>query len=114
MTRSGSSLTGLKLILEHPRENKSLVLYEAHAVAIELIQRVREMSLNLRPSALDDFGLFPALDGLIKRFASQTKIIIHHNINPLEERRFRQIHRNNGFPCGSRGTYKHCPPRGRE
>ncbi len=84
----GQLLTGLKLILEHPRENKSLVLYEAHAVAIELIQRVREMSLNLRPSALDDFGLFPALDGLIKRFASQTKIIIHHNINPLEERRF--------------------------
>jgi len=84
----GQLLTGLKLILEHPRENKSLAIYEAHSVAIELIQRVREMSLNLRPSALDDFGLFPALDGLIKRFASQTKIIIHHNINPLEDRRF--------------------------
>lgn len=84
----GQLLTGLKLILEHPRENKSLVIHEAHAVVIELIQRVREMSLNLRPSTLDDFGLFPALDGLIKRFVNQTKIIIHHNINPLEDRRF--------------------------
>jgi len=54
----------------------------------ELMQRTREMSLNLRPAALDDFGLSAALNDLFKRFTSQTKVVIHHNINPLDERRF--------------------------
>jgi len=84
----GQLLTGLKLILEHPRENKSLVIADAHAVAIELIKHVREMSLNLRPSTLDDFGLFSALDSLFKRFTNQTSITVQHNVNPLDERRF--------------------------
>ncbi len=82
----GQLVTGLKLILE--REDTSTLLPEARAVANELMQRVREMSLNLRPAALDDFGLPAALGDLFKRFASQTKITIHHNINPLDERRF--------------------------
>ena len=46
------------------------------------------MSLNLRPAVLDDFGLPAALSDLFKRFTSQTKLTIRHNINPLDERRF--------------------------
>lgn len=84
----GQLLTGLKLILERPREDASNVLSEARAVTNKLMQYVREMSLNLRPSDLDDFGLSAALHGLFKRFTSQTKIEIHHNVNPLDERRF--------------------------
>jgi signal transduction histidine kinase len=49
---------------------------------------VREISLDLRPTALDDFCLPAALDVLFKRFVSRTRIIIHHNANPLDERRF--------------------------
>jgi signal transduction histidine kinase len=37
---------------------------------------------------LDDFGLPAALNDLFKRFTRQTKIAIHHNINPLDERRY--------------------------
>jgi signal transduction histidine kinase len=84
----GQLITGLKLILERKQDDMSTLLTEARAVTNELMQRVREMSLDLRPAALDDFGLPAALNDLFKRFASQTKISLHHNINPLDERRF--------------------------
>jgi signal transduction histidine kinase len=77
----GQLITGLKLILERQ-------IAEARVVTSELMQRVREISLNLRPAVLDDFGLPAALNDLFKRFSHQTKIAIHHNINPLDERRF--------------------------
>lgn len=84
----GQLLTGLKLILEHGREDPAQAFSEARAVTNDLVQRVREMSLNLRPAALDDLGLFAALDGLFKRFTSQTRIAIQSNVNPLDDRRF--------------------------
>lgn len=84
----GQLITGLKLILERNGDDKHTQLAEARAVTNELMQRVREISLNLRPAVLDDFGLPAALNDLFKRFTRQTKITIHHNINPLDERRF--------------------------
>lgn len=84
----GQLITGLKLILERQQEDAPAMVSEARAVTNELTQRVREMSLNLRPTALDDLGLCAALDGLFKRFTKQTGIIIRHNVNPLEDRRF--------------------------
>jgi signal transduction histidine kinase len=84
----GQLITGLKLILERTGEDIPTMLAEARAVTNELMQRIREISLNLRPAVLDDFGLPAALNDLFKRFSRQTKIEIHHNINPLDERRF--------------------------
>ena len=84
----GQIVTGLKLILEKQNEDSPSQLDQARALVNELLQRVREMSLNLRPTVLDDFGLPAALNDLFKRFSRQTKIAIHHNINPLDERRF--------------------------
>jgi signal transduction histidine kinase len=105
----GQLITGLKLILERKGEDTTdgttasrdgttasrdgttasrSQLAEARAVTNELLQRVREISLDLRPAALDDFGLSAALDDLFKRFSSRTKISIHHNVSPLDERRF--------------------------
>lgn len=84
----GQLITGLKLILEHTNEDSSTLLAEARAVTNELMERVREISLDLRPSALDDLGLFAALDDLFRRFTSRTRITIHHNIAPLDEQRF--------------------------
>ena len=84
----GQLLTGLKLILERGRKDPTATLSEAQAVVNELIQHVREMSLNLCPAALDDLGLSAALDGLFKRFTNQTQIAIRNNVNPLDERRF--------------------------
>jgi signal transduction histidine kinase len=84
----GQMLTGLKLILSRKQEEQFRVVDDARAVADELLQRVREMSLNLRPATLDDLGLYAALDGLFKRFTHQTQIAVKHNINPLNDRRF--------------------------
>jgi len=87
----GQLVTGLKLILERPQQDTAQQLGEAMNVSNELLQRLREMSLNLRPTALDDLGLFAALDGLFKRFSKQTNIVVRHNINPLHDRRFDRI-----------------------
>ncbi|MBK7319875.1 MAG: response regulator [Anaerolineales bacterium] len=84
----GQLVTGLKLILERKPEDMSTVITEARAVTAELFQHLREMSLNLRPTTLDDFGLSAALDGLLKRFTKQTMITVNHNINPLDDQRF--------------------------
>jgi len=84
----GQLITGLKFILERNEDEKRAQLVEARDVTNELMQRVRAMSLDLRPAVLDDFGLPAALDDLFKRFSRQTKIAIHHNIDPLDERRF--------------------------
>lgn len=87
----GQLLTGLKLILERPQEDAPAIIADARMVTNDLFQRLREISINLRPTDLDDLGLSAALNGLIKRFTKQTGIAIRHNINPLDERRFDSI-----------------------
>jgi len=61
----GQALTGIKLVLERSvREQSGSVqasLIQALAVANELIGRVRDFSLELRPAMLDDLGLLAAL-----------------------------------------------------
>lgn len=88
----GQSLTGLKLLLDHQEGAALPVLQAICAQALEittdLLYRVRELSLDLRPTVLDDFGLLAALDWLFKRFSQQTSLRISHNIAPLDERRF--------------------------
>jgi signal transduction histidine kinase len=44
-----------------PADNRETILEEAQSTLNELIIKVREMSLNLRPSMLDDLGLLPTL-----------------------------------------------------
>jgi|JFJP01.1.fsa_nt_gi signal transduction histidine kinase len=81
----GQLLTGLKFILQRGRHDSANIIEEALKVTNELMRHTREMSLNLRPATLDDLGLFAALDDLFKRFAYQTKIIVHSNLNPLAD-----------------------------
>jgi signal transduction histidine kinase len=88
----GQLLTGLKLLLENQHDASLPVLQAICAQALEittdLLYRVRELSLHLRPTVLDDFGLLTALDWLFKRFGQQTSLRVRHNIDPLDERRF--------------------------
>ena len=39
---------------------------------VETLQDVRRLAVELRPAALDDFGLQPALERLVSGFAEQT------------------------------------------
>lgn len=88
----GQMLTGLKLSLDMlprlPRDASEQKLSEAQALVNELIQRVREMSLNMRPAVLDDLGLVPALLWHFGRYTSQTQVRVHFKHSGVEGWRF--------------------------
>lgn len=84
----GETLTGLKLLMERQDLKVGEQLEHARSIANELLRRVRELALDLRPSVLDDFGLSAALDDLFKRLARTSGLTIRHNIDPFSERRF--------------------------
>lgn len=58
------------------------------AIVTDLIARVRDLSLRLRPGLLDDLGLVPTLLWHFERFTSQTGVRVEFRHAPLEERRF--------------------------
>ncbi|MBE0479802.1 MAG: PAS domain S-box protein [Dehalococcoidia bacterium] len=74
----GQSLTALKLSLERSLygsgEDIQSASINALAVVNELMKRVRDLSLDLRPSMLDDLGLLPALLWLFERYTDQTQV----------------------------------------
>ena len=74
----GQSLTGLQMMFGRIQAESGAVnnkvLNEVHQVLDELVERVRELSLNLRPSMLDDLGLVPSILWLIDRYSTQTGI----------------------------------------
>jgi signal transduction histidine kinase len=68
----GQSLTALKLRLQVADPSEQVV--QARGLVEELLQRVSNLSLDLRPAMLDDLGLLPALVWLIERYAAQTNV----------------------------------------
>jgi signal transduction histidine kinase len=89
----GQALTGLKLLLDiatsAPGESAKSNLREALKSVNELLQQVRDLSLDLRPSMLDDLGLLPALLWHCGRYTTQTNVRVDLRHASLEERRFR-------------------------
>jgi PAS domain S-box-containing protein len=87
----GQSLTGLKLLLaaagrsvgEHPSAE---LLQEATGVASDLLAKVHDRSLDLRPAILDDLGLLPALLALFRTFTRRTKIEVRFEHRALGDR----------------------------
>ena len=45
-------------------------------MVVGTLQDVRRLAVELRPKALDDFGLVPALERLTQTFAEQTGIAV--------------------------------------
>ena len=87
----GQHLTAIKLQLEIdllPDSNHTQRIQRAQKLANELIDKVRQMSLNLRPSILDDFGLVPALEWYFDRYQKQTGIAVIFYYQQLRDRRF--------------------------
>lgn len=87
----GQLLTGLKLLLDmagHPpfTEDKRELLEEALGLTTDLIKRVRELSLDLRPSMLDNLGLLPTLQWYFGRYTTQTRIQVSFEQTGLERR----------------------------
>ncbi|MFL7794184.1 MAG: PAS domain S-box protein, partial [Anaerolineae bacterium] len=88
----GQSLTGLKLVLDMAsrslEEDSSDNLNEALALADELMAQVRNLSLDLRPTMLDDLGLLPALLWHCGRYTDQTGVHVDMRHTNLEGQRF--------------------------
>lgn len=88
----GQILTGLKLILEMslrlPPEESQANVQEAQTLVGELMSKVRQISLDLRPGMLDDLGLLPALLWYLERYTTQTKVQVNFTHRQLEGRRF--------------------------
>jgi len=85
----GQLLTGLRLTLDVPEPQSPALgerLGQAQALVQELLERIRALSLDLRPSILDDLGVLPALLGHIERYMSQTKIRVHLEHSGLDRR----------------------------
>jgi signal transduction histidine kinase len=88
----GQALTGVRLTLEMRTKLRGEALddslKQAHTLVVELMERVSQLSLELRPALLDDLGLLPSLLWYLDRYSSQTnvKAILKHS--GLENRRF--------------------------
>lgn len=86
----GQLLTALKLTLEmaRPAEVRSQELEQALELVRELLGRVRDLSLELRPSMLDDLGLLPSLLWQIDRFGSRAGLQVELTHEAVDGRRF--------------------------
>ena len=83
----GQLLTGLKLQLDTSTENGAAQT-KARDLADGLIQKVRNLSLDLRPTMLDDLGLLPALLWHFDRFTSLTGVKVNFSQSGLADNRF--------------------------
>jgi signal transduction histidine kinase len=76
---TGQALTSVLLGLRAVEESEDLAeIAEATArlreLLVDTLHDVRRLAVELRPKALDDFGLVPALERLTETFAEQTAI----------------------------------------
>ena len=74
-----SILLGLRSIEDATRDDpqvreSALALRE---LVVSTLHDVRRLAVELRPKALDDFGLVPALERLAETFAEQTEVDVH-------------------------------------
>lgn len=86
----GQTLTGLKLVLEtsfHPGPGPEReAMKEAVSLIDELMERIRTLSVDLRPHMLDDLGLLTALEWHFQRYGKQTGIQVRFKHTPLAGR----------------------------
>lgn len=75
----GQLLTGVKLTLERSRRAptepvKNQLISEAQSLIAELMGRVRNLSMELRPTMLDELGLLPTLDWFVTQYTKLTEV----------------------------------------
>lgn len=71
---------------EEPRKNKELIDNAAYVIE-EAVRSLREISNNLSPHVLNDFGLHKAMESYIRKYLAISKITINFASN-LGEKRF--------------------------
>ena len=86
----GQQLTGLRLLLKLSDESSvdavKTRFEQARVIVDDLLERVRGLSFDLRPAALDQLGLLPALLALFERYVDQTGVLVDFKHEGVEER----------------------------
>jgi len=85
----GQMLTALDLMLSMPFKNGAAMppeLQEARTLVNDLTRLIREMSLDLRPSMLDDLGLVPTLVWHFSQYMQQTAITVDFEYGEVQRR----------------------------
>lgn len=82
----GQLLTGLRLLLSPNAETAQSRVEQAQAVADELLEKVRGLSFDLRPAALDELGLVPALLALFERYRDETGVLVNFKHQGVDRR----------------------------
>lgn len=83
----GQGLTGLILQLESMgRRDDPAGRERAVSIVRQLISQVRDLSLQLRPAVLDDFGLHAALMWHVERYGRSTGLRVHYDQAGLDRR----------------------------
>jgi signal transduction histidine kinase len=83
-----SILLGLRSIEDATRDNPQVreSVLALRELVVSTLHDVRRLAVELRPKALDDFGLVPALERLAETFAEQTEVDVHVQATLGEER----------------------------
>ncbi len=88
----GQMLTGLQFTLElgkrtSPNDIKH-IFEESQEIISDLIKQVRDLSLRLLPSMLEDIGLLPTLLWHFEQYTNQTNIVVNFTHIGLKDKRF--------------------------
>jgi signal transduction histidine kinase len=82
-----SILLGLKPLEQRAADDDGRATVAAlRELVVSTLQGVRRLAVELRPSALDDFGLVPAVERLAETFREQTGIRVDFETNLREQR----------------------------
>ena len=86
----GQVLTGLQFSLETGKRaaegNLRTIFEDSQLLVTSLMKQIREISLKLSPSMLDDMGLLRTLLWHFEQYSSQTGIKVHFSQSGLEKR----------------------------
>src|SRR5512136_164739 len=86
----GQSLTGVRMLLGmlpvRRSKNSGKSISEIQGLIDDMMNRVKDLSLELRPSTLDDLGLLPTLLRHLATYKTQTNISVHFKQRGLERR----------------------------
>jgi signal transduction histidine kinase len=84
---TGQALTSILLGLRAVEEaNDGVDVAELRELVVGTLQDVRRLAVQLRPKALDDFGLVPALERLVQTFAEASGIRVELESNIGDKR----------------------------
>ncbi|HUP33373.1 MAG TPA: GAF domain-containing sensor histidine kinase [Gaiellaceae bacterium] len=88
---TGQALTSILLGLRGIEPGESPQLQSLRELVVDTLRNVRRLAVELRPSALDDFGLEPALARLVAGFSERTTIRVDLTARLGEERLPRDV-----------------------